>query len=502
MIDGMAEHRWSPPIHPDPPEDQPLGIDAPAGAGAGVGLPGGVGAGGLHTVPAVLHWRIEQALEGIGQPSVLVVDREPVDGVPAWIADGRRHQDELLPVQWRDHLAERHYYIGVRLRERGADLAVEQPTWRQDLGRLPSEPWRMFDWHRTAAEVDVLRTKYRIDLSEPQAIPDKLRGNPVADQLRERVAALHKAAALSTAPEMTESTRQHYAASAAERSAATRSALLSAAEGVQQATSMMAVTLTDVVTETATETTPKPSTAEAEPASPASTDTTPVAAASPTTAQEGTIMSDPIDETLEHVGRQAGRAGQTIASEVARQAQRVADERRRQVQETQRKAERERDVAVREAQRKAERQREQAEREAAREQERDDRLASRYPNPEQRDGDAAALAEGAVLGAAAAAIESQTDADAAALTSDGRDETAAETASIAGEGQTDADSIAATESVDETQYDEFELRDREMLRQAGINPDEVSSSSSTDSSLTVDPSPTPDLARGDDSMER
>jgi hypothetical protein len=29
IIDGMPEHRWSPPIHPDPPEDQPLGIDAP-----------------------------------------------------------------------------------------------------------------------------------------------------------------------------------------------------------------------------------------------------------------------------------------------------------------------------------------------------------------------------------------------------------------------------------------------------------------------------------------
>ncbi|XNN89792.1 hypothetical protein ACL00T_17700 (plasmid) [Curtobacterium flaccumfaciens] len=25
----MPEHRWAPPIHPDPPEDQPLGIDAP-----------------------------------------------------------------------------------------------------------------------------------------------------------------------------------------------------------------------------------------------------------------------------------------------------------------------------------------------------------------------------------------------------------------------------------------------------------------------------------------
>lgn len=25
----MSEHRWAPPSHPDPPEDQPLGIEAP-----------------------------------------------------------------------------------------------------------------------------------------------------------------------------------------------------------------------------------------------------------------------------------------------------------------------------------------------------------------------------------------------------------------------------------------------------------------------------------------
>ena len=49
----------------------------------------------------------------------------------------------------------------------------------------------MFDWHRTAAEVDVHRTKYRIDPSEAQAIPETLRGNPVVGHLQERVTALH-----------------------------------------------------------------------------------------------------------------------------------------------------------------------------------------------------------------------------------------------------------------------------------------------------------------------
>lgn len=35
----MAEHRWAPPEHPDPPEDQPLGIDAPPEPGRVSGYP-------------------------------------------------------------------------------------------------------------------------------------------------------------------------------------------------------------------------------------------------------------------------------------------------------------------------------------------------------------------------------------------------------------------------------------------------------------------------------
>jgi conjugative relaxase-like TrwC/TraI family protein len=470
--------------------------------------------GTAEDVPAVLHWRIEKALEGIDQPVVRVIDREPVDGVPAWIADGRRHQDELLPAEWRDHLAERHHYIGVRLKERGALLALEQPAWTQDLGRLPSEPWRMFDWHRTAAEVDVLRTKYRIDPSEPQAIPDKLRGNPIAERLQERVTALHKAAALSTAPEVTVSTREHYATHAAERSAAARTALLTAAEGVQQATSTAVATAVDVVAETSTRTAAEPAsqapTAEATPATATATgtETTPVAAASPTTAQEGTTMSDPLDETLEHVGRTTGRAAQTITSEVSRQLQRAADERRRALQEAQRKVEREREAAVRDAQRKADREREKAEQQAAREQERADRLAARYPAGDaERPLDAAAVAAETAARAAAAtdAIETATDVDAAAIVSDGRDETAAETAAIAADGQDDAATAttsSGTAEIETDEYDAFELRDREMLREAGIDPDEASTSSSADTSLTLDMPQTPEISREDDGLDR
>lgn len=172
-------------------------------------------------------------------------------------------------------------------------------------------------------------------------------------------------------------------------------------------------------------------------------------------------MSDPIDDTLEHVGRHAGRSGQTIASEAGRQIQRANDERRRALKEAQLEADSDREQAVREAQRKAEREKEQA-----------DRLERRYH-------------------AAADSIDDAIDRHAAAIQSDGRDKTAVETT---------ANDTTGGESTEE-QYDEFELRDREMLRQAGVDPDEVSTSSNAESSLGIDP-PTPDLSLGDDGLER
>ncbi|MCY1692879.1 hypothetical protein [Curtobacterium sp. SL109] len=84
-------------------------------------------------------------------------------------------------------------------------------------------------------------------------------------------------------------------------------------------------------------------------------------------------MSDPIDETLDQIGRHAGRTGQTITSEVARQIQRANDDRRRALLDAQRKVERDQEQATRDAQ--------QVAREAAKEKERTDRLAARYGTP-------------------------------------------------------------------------------------------------------------------------
>nr|UXN30467.1 hypothetical protein N8D75_17705 [Curtobacterium flaccumfaciens] len=57
----MPEHRWAPPIHPDPPEDQPLGIDAPPAPEKVSGYPA-VWGGRVHPVwPADLPGFVEQA---------------------------------------------------------------------------------------------------------------------------------------------------------------------------------------------------------------------------------------------------------------------------------------------------------------------------------------------------------------------------------------------------------------------------------------------------------
>ncbi|MEJ1834096.1 MobF family relaxase [Clavibacter michiganensis] len=458
--------------------------------------------GTADDVPAVLSWRIERALEKIDAPRRSVTDLPDVDGVAAWIADARLQDNDLVPEDWREHLHERHHYIGVRLKERGAALAAERPAWTDALGAVPSHPTRMFAWHQLAAEVDVLRAKYRVDPAEPMAIPATLRGNEIADRLQKRVTAMHKASLLLTAEPIALDTRQRYAAHFTGRVDDARATLakpvaLTAAAIAQQASAVVA-TATAVATELATESTSQAPTVETAPAATTDTETTSVATASPTTEQEGITMSDPLDETLEHVGRHVGRTTQTVTSEISRQIQRANDERRRQLQDAQRKAERDREQAVREAERKAEREREKAEQAAAREQERADRLEARYGRPEEAREGAAALAaidevEVAIVAAGrddVAGVEDRTATDSAAITSDGRDATQAETETIESDAQSDG-----------AGYTSRELEERDMLRDAGIDPDERSTDVGADSSWTDQPA-APEISRGDDGLER
>ncbi|RII99063.1 AAA family ATPase, partial [Clavibacter michiganensis] len=441
--------------------------------------------GTADDVPAVLSWRIERALEKIDAPRRSVMDLPDVDGVAAWIADARLQDNDLVPEDWREHLQERHHYIGVRLKERGATLAVERPAWTDALGAVPSHPTRMFPWHQLAAEVDVLRAKYRVDPAEPAAIPATLRGKEIADRLQQRVTAMYKASLLLSAEPIALDTRQRYAAHFTARVEAARATLgrpvaVPAMAAAQQGPAVVATATATVSTDLASAATPQASIAETVAASATSTETTPVATASRTTEQEGTTMSDPIDEALEHVGRHAGRVGQTITSEVTRQIQRVADERRREQQEIQRRAERERDQAVREALRQADRDRKKAEQAVAREQERADRLASRYGRPEtEQQREDAAPVEGPTL-----------EDDPTALTSDARDGLHAEAEVI--------DSHAQSE---DAAFTGRELEEREMLRVAGIDPAEQPSGTVSGTSWSNQPA-APEILRADDGIER
>jgi conjugative relaxase-like TrwC/TraI family protein len=139
---------------------------------------------------------------------------KPAAVVPEWIADRRAIDSEHTAPEWREHLAERYDYLHTRLEERGAVIAVEQPTWSRELGDVPAEPDRRQQWTELAAEVDVFRTQYRIDPKETAAVPADYRQRPVGAGLAERVTAMHKSQVLSSRPVATEDDRQRAAAAA------------------------------------------------------------------------------------------------------------------------------------------------------------------------------------------------------------------------------------------------------------------------------------------------
>jgi conjugative relaxase-like TrwC/TraI family protein len=139
-------------------------------------------------------------------------DTQPV---PAWIADRRAIDSPHTEPEWREHLTERYEYLQVRLEERGATIAAEQPDWAQQLGDVPADTDRRQQWTQLAAEVDVFRTQYRVEATEKTAVPAEYRERAVGAELAARVTAMHKAQALSSQPTATEDTRARAAAEAA-----------------------------------------------------------------------------------------------------------------------------------------------------------------------------------------------------------------------------------------------------------------------------------------------
>ncbi|WP_146080042.1 hypothetical protein [Clavibacter michiganensis] len=215
-------------------------------------------------------------------------------------------------------------------------------------------------------------------------------------------------------------------------------------------------------------------------------------------------MSDPVDESIEHLGRQAGRVVQTVTSEIGRQLQRAGDERCREQQDARRRAERAREGAIREVERRAERERERAAQQIAREQEHAARLAARYGRSEavtEHSDEPKAEAAPVKTQTAAGLEPCETPRDVVREQPVGEPSRSPEVAQdevrdIGIDGARPATEEAST-------YDSRELEDREQLRAAGIDPDERSSSPAGDGAMRPwENHPTRSEIRGDEGAER
>jgi conjugative relaxase-like TrwC/TraI family protein len=162
--------------------------------------------GTADDVGAVLSHRLERRIETapVDQPPGLA--ERPA--VPTWIADRRVLDAAGTDPAWRDHLAERYEYLAVRLEERGAAIAAQQPEWALQLGAVPAEGTHRQEWVRLAAEVDVFRDRYKVDPTQTQAIPEAYRKCTVGAELAARVTALEKAQTQSTPTNVLEAGRQ------------------------------------------------------------------------------------------------------------------------------------------------------------------------------------------------------------------------------------------------------------------------------------------------------
>ncbi|QZQ55549.1 hypothetical protein KZI27_01380 [Curtobacterium sp. TC1] len=135
---------------------------------------------------------------------------EPDHRVPRSIADRGALDSPHTDPAWRDHLQERYEYIAVRLEERGATIAAEQPAWAEQLGDVPAAAERREAWTLLAAEVDTFRTRYGIE-DAGVAVPKQYREQTIGVELYARVTAMHKSA-LTTQPPAEQAVRERAAA--------------------------------------------------------------------------------------------------------------------------------------------------------------------------------------------------------------------------------------------------------------------------------------------------
>lgn len=138
--------------------------------------------------------------------------------VPEWLV--RRDTLAYLPGAGKPHTRQvkaRLHDLQENLVETGTRVAAEKPAWAAELGEVPSQRRRAYDWYRTAGEVAAFRQKYGVPETEPNAIPAKLAKGSAAEELRAKITAVHKYQAQTSKPAATDETTQRHAEQAERR---------------------------------------------------------------------------------------------------------------------------------------------------------------------------------------------------------------------------------------------------------------------------------------------
>lgn len=116
-----------------------------------------------------------------------------------WFAPTAELHDPRTPDAWKQQLTGYRHTLDTEHQRVGAQLAQNPPVWLDALGPVPGRGDRAEEWRNLAAEVSAYRRTYNIADSEPALLPKAhLKKSEVAQNLRNRAAALHKHSKLTT----------------------------------------------------------------------------------------------------------------------------------------------------------------------------------------------------------------------------------------------------------------------------------------------------------------
>ncbi|MGP5049183.1 hypothetical protein, partial [Glutamicibacter ardleyensis] len=129
-----------------------------------------------------------------------------------WYAPTAELHDPRTPEAWKQQLTGYRQVLDTEHQRVGADLAQNPPVWLDALGPVPGRSDRAEEWRRLAAEIAAYRRTYNIPDAEPALLPKQhLKNSPVAQDLRNRAAQLHKHSELTTREPMPDDAKKQLA---------------------------------------------------------------------------------------------------------------------------------------------------------------------------------------------------------------------------------------------------------------------------------------------------